>query len=93
METGNRIIRIRQVMEITGLAKPTIYLHMKQCSFPKQIKLGPKAAGRCQKFKAGSQAGWRRGMTMERDKTPGDGSHFAEAHHAASQGGAPTQTL
>ncbi|MGA4421493.1 helix-turn-helix transcriptional regulator [Ralstonia nicotianae] len=45
METGNRILRIKQVMEITGLAKPTIYLHMKQGTFPKQIKLGPKAAG------------------------------------------------
>ncbi|WP_367394985.1 helix-turn-helix transcriptional regulator [Cupriavidus sp. Agwp_2] len=45
METANRILRIKQVMEITGLAKPTIYLHMKQGTFPKQIKLGPKAAG------------------------------------------------
>ncbi|MDO3618800.1 AlpA family transcriptional regulator [Ralstonia pseudosolanacearum] len=45
METANRILRIKQVMEITGLAKPTIYLHMKQGTFPRQIKLGPKAAG------------------------------------------------
>ena len=40
-----RILRLPQVMEITGLAKPTIYLHIKQGTFPKQIKLGPKASG------------------------------------------------
>lgn len=45
METANKILRITQVMEITGLKKATVYLHMKQGTFPRQIKLGPKAAG------------------------------------------------
>lgn len=45
METSNRILRIRDVMAVTGLAKPTIYLHIKQGTFPKQIKLGVRASG------------------------------------------------
>lgn len=45
METANRILRIHQVMEITGLAKPTIYLRISQGTFPKQLKLGQRASG------------------------------------------------
>lgn len=33
------------MMEITGLARPTIYLKMKQGTFPRQLKLGSRAAG------------------------------------------------
>jgi prophage regulatory protein len=45
MKTENRILRMPEVMQITGLAKPTIYLHISKGTFPKQIKLGLRAAG------------------------------------------------
>jgi prophage regulatory protein len=42
---NSRILRCPQVMERTGLAKSTIYLHMQQGTFPKQISIGPRAIG------------------------------------------------
>ncbi len=39
------ILRLPKVMEITGLARPTIYLKIKQGTFPHQLKLGPRAVG------------------------------------------------
>lgn len=45
MKTTDRILRLPQVIEITGLARPTIYLKMKQGTFPRQLKLGSRAAG------------------------------------------------
>ncbi|MFM0726589.1 AlpA family transcriptional regulator [Paraburkholderia strydomiana] len=44
-QTHARILRIQSVSEMTGLAIPTIYLHARLGTFPKQIKLGPRAAG------------------------------------------------
>lgn len=39
------ILRRRQVEEITGFARSTIYLLMKQGKFPRQRKLGTRAVG------------------------------------------------
>lgn len=38
-----RIIRLPQVQSMVGLAKATIYLKMKQGSFPKNFKIGERA--------------------------------------------------
>lgn len=40
-----RIIRRRQVQEITGLKKSHIYAMAKTGRFPRQVKLGDKAVG------------------------------------------------
>lgn len=40
-----KIIRLKAVIEMTGLARSTIYLYMKEGSFPKSIKLGAKSVG------------------------------------------------
>lgn len=45
METTNKVLRVDQVMEVTGARKSTLYLWMKQGNFPRQIKIGPKAVG------------------------------------------------
>ncbi len=39
-----RLIRISDVMQRTGLARPTIYKFMKEKEFPKQVNLGRAAA-------------------------------------------------
>lgn len=37
------LLRLPRVMEKTGLKRATIYLHIKQNTFPKQIKIGTRA--------------------------------------------------
>ena len=40
-----KILRLSQVKEITGLSRSTIYLRMSEGSFPKKIDLGARAIG------------------------------------------------
>lgn len=42
---SRKIIRLRDVVAKTGLSQATIYDQISKGRFPKQIKLGPKAAG------------------------------------------------
>lgn len=37
-----RVLRLRQVLEIVPIAKSTLWLWVKEGKFPKPIKLGPK---------------------------------------------------
>ena len=41
----NRIYRLPQVRERTGLATSTIYLHIAQGRFPRPVRIGPRAVG------------------------------------------------
>lgn len=47
METleGLAILRIQQVMQLTGLSRTTIYEMMAKGTFPKQVQLGPRTIG------------------------------------------------
>lgn len=40
-----KILRMRQVLELTGLARSTLYHYIKNQNFPAQVKLGPKIVG------------------------------------------------
>lgn len=40
-----RILRLKQVIEITGLSRSTIYAYMGDGFFPKQILLGVRSVG------------------------------------------------
>ena len=40
-----RILRLPEVMERTGLKRSTIYLHISESAFPKQINLGEHSVG------------------------------------------------
>lgn len=40
-----KIIRLREVIQTTGLARSTIYKKMEEKNFPSQISLGLKAVG------------------------------------------------
>lgn len=40
-----RILRLPDVVKMTGLKRSTIYLHISQGIFPKPIPLGPRAVG------------------------------------------------
>jgi prophage regulatory protein len=45
MDTSNRILRLPEVMEKTGVRRSSVYAWMKDGSFPKQIKMGMRASG------------------------------------------------
>ena len=38
----HKLLRLPQVKTITGLSKSTIYARISECTFPKQIPLGPR---------------------------------------------------
>ncbi|EKO3516605.1 AlpA family transcriptional regulator [Vibrio fluvialis] len=39
-----RLIRLKEVMHVTGLARATIYKYMDEGTFPKSVPLGGRAA-------------------------------------------------
>jgi prophage regulatory protein len=43
--TTMKILRIKQVMAMTGLARSTIYKYIKDGGFPKSVKLSVRAVG------------------------------------------------
>lgn len=47
MSSGNsdRILRLRSVLDRTGLSRSTLYRKIQQGSFPKQIRIGIRCAG------------------------------------------------
>ena len=40
-----KILRLRQVIDLTGLSRSTLYLYMQNQQFPIQVRLGPKIVG------------------------------------------------
>ena len=40
-----RIIRLKEVMDCTGLGRSTIYKYISEGSFPKSVSLGDRAVG------------------------------------------------
>lgn len=44
-EPHDRIIRIRTVLELTGLSRSTLYRKVQEGTFPKQIALSKRCAG------------------------------------------------
>jgi len=45
MEDHDRILRIRSVLDRTGLSRATLYRKMQQGTFPKQIAISTRCAG------------------------------------------------
>ena len=45
VDSNDRIIRIREVIEMTGLSRSSIYLLIKKGDFPAQIKLSARSSG------------------------------------------------
>ncbi len=41
----HRILRLPQVLSLTGLSRSTIYLQISEDRFPRPIPLGPRAVG------------------------------------------------
>ncbi|TDK23431.1 AlpA family transcriptional regulator [Luteimonas aestuarii] len=42
---GDRVLRIAEVVERTGLKRPTLYKRARAGTFPRPIKLGPNSTG------------------------------------------------
>ena len=45
MKNTNRILKLPEVIRVSGLARSTIYLRMKEKTFPTPIKLGERSVG------------------------------------------------
>jgi len=45
IDTGDRILRIGTVLQLTGLSRSTLYRKMQRGEFPRQIKLSDRCAG------------------------------------------------
>ncbi|MGH7022021.1 MAG: helix-turn-helix transcriptional regulator [Caulobacteraceae bacterium] len=45
MPDPDRIVRIRTVLDRTGLSRSTLYRKIAEGSFPRQVKLGEHSAG------------------------------------------------
>lgn len=45
MSISDRIIRLRTVLDRTGLSRSTLYRKMAEGSFPRSVKLGEHSAG------------------------------------------------
>lgn len=41
----DKILRIKQVVDLTGLPKSTVYTYLARGEFPKQVRLGPRTVG------------------------------------------------
>lgn len=55
---AQRLMRIREVIQKTGLSKSSIYDLMAQGHFPKTIRLSPNANGRCVAFLESEIESW-----------------------------------
>ncbi len=40
-----KVLRLKSVMEMTGMSRSSIYLYVEKGIFPKPIRLGPRAVG------------------------------------------------
>lgn len=45
LKQGNRILKLKEVMAITSLGSSTIYRHMAEGTFPKQVHIGKQRVG------------------------------------------------
>lgn len=56
LDTTDRILRIKTVLQLTGLSRSTLYRKVQRGEFPKQIKLSERCAG----WRQSSVAAWMR---------------------------------
>ncbi len=45
MTNINRVLKLPEVIQVTGLSRSTIYLRMAEMTFPAHIKLGRRSVG------------------------------------------------
>ena len=64
---NNRLLRRRQVEEITGLARSSIYRQMDLGSFPRPVKVGPAAV----RWRASDITGWLESRPIAAGKDSG----------------------
>jgi len=61
-----KILRLRQVLELTGLSRSTLYLYMQNRQFPIQVRLGAKIVG----WVEDEVIDWIRGRIQFRNANP-----------------------
>ena len=44
MDTNDQMLRIRQVQELVGLSRPSLYRRMRDSGFPRHRRMGPRAS-------------------------------------------------
>ncbi|WP_425311180.1 helix-turn-helix transcriptional regulator [Leptospirillum ferriphilum] len=45
LEGKMQVLRLRELLKLSGLSKSTIYARIKEGDFPKPIRLGPRSIG------------------------------------------------
>ena len=64
-----RLIRLPQIIEITGMKKASIYLWMSENRFPKPIRIGARSVG----WVESEISAWIRARIAARDEQAGGG--------------------
>lgn len=59
-EPIERILRLRAVLDRTGLSRSTLYRKIQQGTFPRQLKLNPRCAG----WRESEVRNWTRDLTV-----------------------------
>lgn len=62
-----KIIRLKAVMDLTGLGRSTIYKYSANGSFPRQISLSLGGISHCSGWLEGEVLGWIQARVDERD--------------------------
>lgn len=63
-----KIIRLKEVMGLTGLARSTVYKYVKEGQFPKQVCLGARSVG----WVESEIQDWIRSVIVQRDEAVSD---------------------
>ena len=59
LTTAPRFLRVREVLEMTGMSRSFIYAQMAEGTFPKQIHLGPSpSSGMSARWSSGWKTAW-----------------------------------
>ena len=66
-----RLLRIAEVLELTGISKPTLYRRLRDGSFPQPVQMGPRTI----RFRELDIQTWMAGLPSR--------AEFQEAHIAS----------
>ena len=68
---NDRLLRRREVEEITGLARSSLYRYMQEGDFPRPVRVGPAAV----RWRASDITGWMASRPVARSELdPPDGA-------------------
>ncbi|WP_024692769.1 helix-turn-helix transcriptional regulator [Pseudomonas syringae] len=61
----DRLLRLDEVLHITGLGRNTVYRRIREGSFPKQVRIGPNSVA----WRQSDIARWVKNLSASNDQT------------------------